>query len=59
MTSRTFTLNDSQEYGVNDIGDVLSPGINDKSFSLLDIEDVLDPPEDPPELDAGTIIYMR
>lgn len=48
MTSRT--LNNPREYGVTDIGDVLSPGVTDKSFSLFDIEDVLDPPE----LDAGT-----
>lgn len=53
MTSRIVTVNDQQEYGVNDIGDVLSPGITDKSFNLLDeasIEDVLDTRE----LDAGT-----
>ena len=49
MTSRTVTLNPQQEYGVHDIGDVLSPRATDKSFSLLDIENVLDPLEQ----DAG------
>lgn len=51
MTSRTVTLNQQQEYGVHDIGDVLSPRATDKSFDLVDIENVLDPPE----LDTGTI----
>lgn len=49
MTSRTATLSVPREYGVSDIGDVLSPGATDEAFSLLDIEDVLDPPE----LDTG------
>jgi len=71
MTSRTVTLNNQQEYGLNDIGDVLSPRATD-SFSLLDFEDVLNPPkdlpkgppedppkgppEDHPELDTGNLV---
>lgn len=52
LASSTVTLNDQEEYGVHDIGDVLSPGaVKAGAFSLLDIEGVLDPPE----LDAGSI----
>ena len=50
MTSRTVTLNNQREYAVNDIGDVLSSNATDETFSLLDIEDVLDPP------DTGTLV---
>jgi len=50
MTARTGLLNNHRQYGVNDIGAVLSPSdAQDEVFSLLDIEDVLDPPD----LDAG------
>ena len=54
MTARLGLLNNQREYGVNDIGVVLSPSAaQDEVFSLLDIEDVLDPPD----LDAGRTTY--
>lgn len=60
MTSRTVTLNDQQEYGVHDIGDVLSPRATDKAFSLLDIEDVLGPSPGPsPELEGTDVLYYN
>ncbi|XP_065898363.1 N-chimaerin-like isoform X2 [Dysidea avara] len=52
MTARLGLLNNQREYGVNDIGVVLSPSAaQDEVFSLLDIEDVLDPPD----LDADVV----
>jgi len=55
MTARTGLLNNQREYGVNDIGVVLSPSAaQDEVFSLLDIEDVLDPPD----LDAGRATFQ-
>ena len=52
MTSHTL-IPPHQEYGITDIGDVLSPGVGatDEGFSFQDIEDVLDPPD----LDGGTV----
>lgn len=44
MTSHTLSP-PHQEYDINDIGDVLSPGVGatDEGFSFQDIEEVLDP----------------
>ena len=52
MTSHTL-IPPHQEYDINDIGDVLSPGVGatDEGFSFQDIEDVLDPRD----LDGGTV----
>ena len=55
MTARTGLLNNQRGYGVNDIGAVLSPSsAQDEVFSLLDIEDVLDPPD----FDGGRTTYQ-
>ena len=55
MTARAGLLNNQRDYGVTDVGGVLSPSAaQDEVFSLLDIEDVLDPPD----LDAGRTTFQ-
>ena len=60
MTTRLATLNPHQEYGVNDIGDVLSPSVNDagndEGFSFQDIESVL---EQDLVLEPGSLLRIQ
>ena len=59
MTSRVATLSPHQEYGINDIGDVLSPSVNNEGFSFQDIESVIEQELIDTGPDIGSVLRIQ